>query len=64
MEKPGHPIDGDPLGPADWLKARDRGTKWAVYFEHLEIGLFDERLGRVLPAKRLKQKPATRSEEL
>ena len=38
--------------------------QWAVYFEHLELGLFDERLGRVLPAKRLKQKPATRSEEL
>ena len=38
--------------------------QWAVYFEHLELGLFDERLGRVFPAKRLKQKPATRSEEL
>ena len=38
--------------------------QWAVYFEHLELGLFDERLGRVLPAKRLEQKPATRFEEL
>ena len=48
MEKLGHPIDGDPLGPADWLKAVTEG-QWAVCFEHLELGLFDERLGRVLP---------------
>ena len=32
--------------------------QWAVYFEYLELGLFDERKGRVLPAKRLGRKPA------
>ncbi len=30
--------------------------QWAIYFEHLELGLFDERIQRVLPVKRLRQK--------
>ena len=38
-------------------------AKWAVYFETLELGLFEERLGRVLPAKRLRRKPATPAQE-
>ncbi len=38
-------------------------AKWAVYFETLELGLFEERLGRVLPAKRLRRKPATSGQE-
>jgi len=26
---------------------------WAIYFEHLEIGLYDERIGRVKALPRL-----------
>ena len=37
--------------------------QWAVYFEHLELGLFDERKGRVLPAKRLRRKPTTEGQQ-
>ena len=30
--------------------------QWAVYFKHLELGLFDERLGRVLPCQTIETK--------
>jgi transposase InsO family protein len=36
------------------LKPVDTG-KWAVYFEGIELGIFDERRGRVTGAKRLKE---------
>ena len=61
---------GEDLRVSSTLQGQEIGLKpvaerqWAVYFEHLELGLFDQRLGRVLPAKRLKRNPATRSEEL
>ncbi len=31
--------------------------EWAVYFESLELGIFDERTGRMRPAKRLNMTP-------
>ena len=31
--------------------------EWMVYFESLELGRFDERTGRMRPAKRLHMKP-------
>lgn len=43
------------------LKPVDTG-KWAVYFEHLELGIFDERQGRIRAAKRLKPVATTQLE--
>ena len=33
--------------------------EWAVYFEDLKLGVFDERAGRVRPAQRLSSEPTT-----
>lgn len=32
--------------------------RWTIYFEDLELGEFDERLGRILPLRTLRQQPA------
>ena len=49
------------LTPALWgqeigLKPVGDG-RWAVYFENLQLGVFDERAGHLRPAKRLSLKP-------
>ncbi len=60
---------GEDILVSSTLRGQEIGLKpvgeaqWAVYFETLELGLFDERLGRVLPAKRLRRKPPTQDQE-
>ena len=34
--------------------------EWDVYFENLKLGVFDERTGRVRPAKRLNREQTTK----
>ena len=48
----------DLAGAGDWIKPVG-AAKRAVYFETLELGLFEERRGRILSAKRLQRKPVT-----
>ena len=50
-QRPGHEsaLWGQEIG----LKPVEDGI-WAVYFEDLELGLFDERQGRVKPWPRLR----------
>jgi len=57
-----------PLNRALWgqeigLKPTGEGL-WEVYFETLDLGVFDERTGRVQPAKRLKLGPTNPKEAL
>ena len=52
------------------LRGQEIGLKpvgeglWEIYFEALELGVFDERTGRIQPAKRLKPGPSNPEQAL
>jgi putative transposase len=49
-----HALAGERIG----LEPRDEG-QWAIWFEALELGIFDERKGRIQPITKLPKAPQT-----